>query len=173
MKSKFCIVFAGVPGSSKTPIATYLSWNLGLPILNNDALRSEIKEDFIDYNHDEYLRRRDERLKQLLASGKSFIYDASIDRTGPKLNSDFDQTDGYDMFIISLDLSSKLVHQLYGAKGYDDFNRNFEQWFQNHESFRENYDQIINLHIDDQSFPNRLELSLQSVKNWLELSGNQ
>jgi len=41
----FCITFAGPVGCSKTPLAHYLSINLGWPILSNDAFRSEIRED--------------------------------------------------------------------------------------------------------------------------------
>lgn len=45
MKSPYCITFAGPVGSGKTPIAYYLSWNLALPILNNDSMRTETQED--------------------------------------------------------------------------------------------------------------------------------
>jgi len=41
-KEKFVILFAGAVGSSKSPIANYLSPKLNIPIFNNDAIRFEV-----------------------------------------------------------------------------------------------------------------------------------
>lgn len=40
---KFCVTFAGAVGSSKTPVTHYLSCAFCLPILSNDAIRTEVK----------------------------------------------------------------------------------------------------------------------------------
>jgi len=39
---KYIVAFAGVVGSSKTPISNYLSGVFGLPVFNADAVRSEV-----------------------------------------------------------------------------------------------------------------------------------
>ncbi|MCC6563838.1 hypothetical protein IT087_03015, partial [Candidatus Uhrbacteria bacterium] len=58
----YCISFAGAIGSSKTPIAHYLSLKLGLPIHNNDVVRTEVKEEFGELREGEYEKRRDQRI---------------------------------------------------------------------------------------------------------------
>ncbi len=85
MNTPICVTFAGCIGSSKTPIATYLSYKFGLPIFNNDALRSEIIEDFREFREDEYISRRNARCLELIESKKSFIFDASVDREWAKM----------------------------------------------------------------------------------------
>ena len=71
-KRPICISFAAPVGTSKTPIATYLSWNTGLPIFSNDAIRSEVHQDTSSGNLDQeiYLERRDERLTKVISSKK-------------------------------------------------------------------------------------------------------
>jgi adenylylsulfate kinase-like enzyme len=64
--NKFCLTFAGVVGSSKTPITNYLSGQLNLPVLNNDAIRTEVLEDLGEFNFDEYIKRRNERAESIL-----------------------------------------------------------------------------------------------------------
>lgn len=76
-----CIAFAGVVGSSKTPIANYLSCKLNLPVFNNDAIRSGVIEDLGMLDTKVYEKRRDERLKEIIKNKISFICDASIDRS--------------------------------------------------------------------------------------------
>lgn len=63
-----CITFAGAIGSSKSPIANYLSISLGLPIFNNDSIRSEVTEDLGILDSKEYLKRRNKRFQELLKS---------------------------------------------------------------------------------------------------------
>src|SRR3972149_2694511 len=79
-QNKFLITFAGAVGSSKTPIAYYLSWKLGIPIINNDAIRTEVMEDVGFFDEEEYKKRRDSRIQELLKKSTSLIFDSSIDR---------------------------------------------------------------------------------------------
>lgn len=159
MRQSCCITFAGPVGTSKTPIAYYLSWNSGLPVLSNDIIRVEVEEDLGAFDQSEYERRRDERLKALIASGKSFIYDASVDRQWLKLK---DWLGDYQTFIISLDLSQAKIEQLYKAKGYTE-TQLIPQLYQQHQDFLKEHGQEVNLHITDESFADRLELSLKAV----------
>lgn len=165
MKTKYCILFAGVPGSSKSPMAHHLSWNLGLPFFNNDVLRTEVKEDLLEFNQTEYERRRDERIKTLVIHGQPFIYDASIDRAWEDRGRYLDEA-GYEYFIISLDLSSELLNKIYEAKGYREF-AELELRQPEHDAFLQKYGYLVNLHITDKEFPQRLNMSLDAVRNWL------
>lgn len=166
MNDKVCITFAGVIGSSKTPIAYYLSWNLGLPILNNDSIRTEVTEDYDGFNEAEYLRRRDERTDTLIRGGKSFIYDASVDRYwGDRKHMLADA--GYKTFIISLDLSKEKLQKIHGSKGYtlDDI----DKYIDDHEQLLQNYSDDVGLYISDDNFNKRLKVSLEAVSKWLEV----
>ena len=165
MKTRYCITFAGVPGSSKSPIANHLSWNLGLPIFNNDTIRTEVKEDLLKFDQKEYEKRRDERAINLMDSRKSFIYDASVDRMWETHSKRLEKR-GYEVFIISLDLSESLLDNIYRAKGYTEFAQlGLRQ--PEHDKFLEEFGHLVNLHIDDEGFPRRLELSLGAVKAWI------
>lgn len=167
-KQRVCITFAGVVGSSKTPIATYLSWNLGIPIISNDALRTEVTEDLLKFDKTEYEKRRDERGKQLIASGKSFIYDASIDREWQKLQS-WLAPENYRTFIISLDLSKLFLEKLYEAKQYTQSLARLDVLMSDHQNFVDTFGQYINVHITDAEFQDRLDVSLNALRNWLDV----
>lgn len=165
MNNKVCITFAGAIGSSKTPIAYYLSWNLGLPILSNDSIRTEVTEDQDGFSQEEYLRRRDERSTALIESGRSFIYDASVDRYwGDRKQLLIDA--GYKSFIISLDLSKDKLQKMHKSKGYtlDDI----DKYIDDHERFLQSYPNDVNLHISDSDFDDRLSMSLEAVNGWLQ-----
>ncbi|HMM62331.1 MAG TPA: hypothetical protein PKC86_02105 [Candidatus Saccharibacteria bacterium] len=165
MRTKYCITFAGVPGSSKSPIANHLSWNLGIPIFNNDTLRTEVKEDLLKFDQKEYKKRRDERAINLMDSGKSFIYDASVDRMWETHHRRLEGR-GYEVFIISLNLSESLLSGIYKAKNYTEF-AHLDLRQPEHDKFLEEFGHLVNLHIDDEGFPRRLELSLGAVKAWI------
>ncbi len=166
MKKKFVILFAGAVGSSKTPIAYYLSWNLNLPIFNNDAIRSEIVEDVAIFKDEEYIKRRDNRLDEIIKNGLSFIYDASIDREWSRLRQIVENHD-YKFFIISLDLSKEFLASLYKIKGYHETLARIENLVLDHQNFLKQYPEAVGLNISEDQFNNRLELSLKSVKKWL------
>lgn len=160
---KFCITFAGAPGSSKTPIAYYLSQKFNLPIFNNDSIRTEVIEDGGSLNDEEYLKRRDQRFLELVKTGDAFIFDASIDRKWKELVNTL-KDNGYLWFIISMDLSKDLLSKLYQVKGYYDTAQQIDQFFEDHQTFLTEYGSEVNLHISDQEFPNRLELAATEVK---------
>lgn len=164
---KFCITFAGVVGSSKTPIAYFLSSKFNLPILNNDAIRSEVLEDLKKFDQEEYIKRRDERIQGCLEKNTSFIYDASVDRewkTYKELLIKFK----YKWFIISLDLSKGLVKKLYKAKNYHESQERIDQLLSDHEIFLDQYNDEITLQISDQEFPSRLALSYETIHKLIE-----
>jgi len=105
MKPK-CILFAGAPGSSKTPVAIYLSWNLGLPVFNNDAIRREVAEDTlrrICSQDPEFVKRQKERIDKFFKKRKSFIYDRNVDCTWEETKEKLNKY-GYEYFLISFNL---------------------------------------------------------------------
>lgn len=171
MIKKYCILFAGMVGSSKTPIAHFLSCNLGLPIFDNDAIRTEVVEDFMDFdvNDDQYLARRDKRMHELVMSGYSFISSSGIDRSWRTIKPVLVEND-YEIFIISIDLSRTFIEKLYIAKGYADSLERIELLYQEHEEFLKYFTKDVSLQIRDEKFPDRLELSLKKVQNWISLS---
>ena len=160
--SQKIITFAGVPGCGKTPVASYLSWKLRLPTLNNDAMRSEVSEDLLYFSEVEYVRRRDTRISELLGFGQDFIYDASVDRSwatfSPRLAAY-----GYEQFIISFDLSREYIENLYAAKGYRE-TFNLSRSYPEHEAFLAAYGDVVNTSIRDDIYSQRLELALTGAK---------
>ncbi len=163
---KFCITFAGAVGSSKTPIAHYLSYNLGLPIFSNDATRTEVTEDLLQFDQSEYIKRRDERGQTILQSGRSFIYDASVDREWIRLRSWLREA-GYSYYVISLDLSKYFITRLYRAKGYTEIDR-LDLLIAQHKEFTTKNSSAITLCITDGNFSDRLALSLAEIQDALE-----
>ncbi len=164
-KEKFIITFAGPVGCSKTPVAYYLSWKLGLPILNNDAMRTETVEDLGKFDEKEYLKRRDERIDELLKKGSSFIYDASIDRVWKDWK---DRLLGkYEVFMISFDLSKGFIMELYAAKKYDESIRDVDKFIADHDKFLEEFADKVNLQITDENFKDRLRLSYEAAERWM------
>ena len=165
MRTKYCITFAGAAGSSKTPIAHYLSWNLGLPVHNNDAVRTEVSEDLLKFDQEEYLSRRDARNAKIRELGRPFIYDASVDREWERMVP-FWTEHGYEIFVISLGLSRELLGQIYKAKRYRE--AELERFVADHSAFLDSHGPSIGVHISDADFPRRLEISLEAVTLWLE-----
>lgn len=125
-----------------------------------------MQEDLLHFDQEEYLRRRDARGKKLINSGMSFIYDASVDREWSRLN-DWLVGAGYQTFVISLDLSKAFLEKLYQAKGYTEGNR-LDLLLQQHNDFLERYGNVVNLHITDKEFAQRLEVARQAVQIWLK-----
>jgi hypothetical protein len=164
---KICLTFAGVVGSSKTPIANFLSPKLNLPVFNNDALRSEVTEDLGHFDPDEHRRRRELRLKEILASGASFICDASVDREWPEFRKSL-TANGYEWFIISLNLGKELITKLYQAKGYTESQLRIDELINDHNIFLEKYSGDIGLHLDDADFPKRLQICYDKIVGWLK-----
>lgn len=164
--SKFIITFAGAVGSSKTPIAHYLSWKLNLPIFSNDSIRTEVTEDFGLLNDEEYEKRRDQRLEEIVKRGLSFIYDASVDREWVNFKRKIGPY-GYHIFIISLDLSKEFLMSLHKTKGYQETLRRIDSLVADHDKFLAQYRSEVGLHISDKDFADRIELSYHKLKDWL------
>ncbi len=167
---KKLITFAGPVGCSKTPVAYFLSWNLALPLLNNDSIRTEVLEDTGTRDHNEYIRRRNDRIERMFASGEACIYDASIDRSWSELQSSVQQYE-YEVFVISFDLSKELMTALLKRKHYTESLARLDELLLDHEHFLAKYHDLIGLSITDALFADRLRISLHAVKEWLH--GNE
>jgi hypothetical protein len=162
----FVITFAGVVGSSKTPIASYLSWNLGLPVFNNDAVRCEVMEDLLRFDDKEFRARRDERIRAIVRGSTSFICDASMDREWRGLRPLLAER-GYRWFIISLDLSEGFLLKLFEVKEYHESAQRLDQLLKEHAAFASAYRDDVSLRITDEEFPQRLAICLRAVREWL------
>jgi len=164
---KILVIFAGAVGSSKTPIASHLSYKFNLPIFNTDAIRSEVTEDLLIFNEEEFRLRRDKRLKELVDKGKSFILDASIDREWTNLRENI-LKEGYQVFVISMDISKEFLANLYKAKGYKESLKRIDELYNDHEEFLRDFNKDISLHITDKDFKERLNLSEGKLKEFLD-----
>ena len=163
---KILVTFAGAVGSSKTPIAFHLSYKFNLPIFNTDAIRSEVTEDLLIFNKEEYKSRRDKRLKALIDKGESFILDASIDREWASRRESILKK-GYQIFIVSIDISRDFLINLYKAKGYEESLKRVDDLYNDHKKFLRNFSKDISLHIKDKDFKKRLNLSENKLKEFL------
>ncbi len=164
---KVCITFAGVVGSSKTPISNYLSTKLNLPVFNNDAIRTEIIEDLWYFDIDEHIKRRNIRLEEIINIGESFICDVSIDREWDKFKDKL-LSNNYDFFIISLNLSKKLLIKLYKSKEYFESLDRIDELINDHNVFLDNYSKDITLNITDKDFLDRLKIAYLKIINTYE-----
>lgn len=164
-RKKFVVVFAGPVGSSKTPISFNLSQKFNLPIFNTDAIRTEVSEDLLKYDVKEYEKRRDERLRILLNTGYSFILDGSVDREWEKYEK-WIKLANYQIFFISIDLSREFVGKLFKAKLYQ-ATKHIDKWMNDHKIFLETYREIVDMHITDDNFKDRLSLSSEKLNQWI------
>lgn len=164
---KYIVTFAGAVGSSKTPIANYLSGTFNLPVFNTDVIRSEVIEDKLTLDQIEFEKRRDERLAKMIKRGVSFILDASIDRIWGKYGNKVREAD-YKLFLISLDLSRELLAKLYQVKGYNESMGRLDQLIDEHEKFLAENASLVNVKIDDQGFTDRLLIAETAFGQWLD-----
>lgn len=114
---------------------------------------------------EEYIKRRLDRTPRLLAYQRSFIHDASVDREWEMIKPALDEA-GYNVFVISLDLSRDLLERLYLAKGYHESLARLDQLMGDHERFLMKYRDVVGCTITNESFSRRLEKSLDAVKEW-------
>jgi len=163
-----CITFAGPFGSSKSPIAQYLSCELGWPILGNDPIRNEIKEDLLQNTFDraEMDKRAVERLARLIGRGQNFIFDSSSDRRWLDFLDNFNDHP-YHIGVISIDLSPEFYSQIIEAKQYALDKTAQQTYLRHHEDFLGKYPETVICHITDQTFRDRLALSLQAVETFI------
>lgn len=165
MAKKYCISFAGPIGSSKTPIAYYLSQKFNLIMINNDTIRIEVTEERGYLDEEEYQKRRNNRVEEMLETGQSFIFDASIDRSWDVFEQ-YLKSFGYSWFVISIDISKELLTRLYHAKNYSFTPEEIDQNYEEHQQFLKEHPEHINLHLTDDDFLNRLELSAKAFEDW-------
>jgi len=164
---KYCVLFAGPVGCSKTPTAVYLSHKLNLPIFSNDAIRTEVIEDLGRLEEKEYIKRRDERLKQIARRGLSFILDASVDRRFQAVKEILEKR-GYEYIIISFDLSKDFLVKLHKLKKYHRSVKKIDTLLKDHNDFLKKYEDKVGVKINDNNFANRLDLALVGVKKILK-----
>lgn len=169
---KYIVTFAGPIGSSKSPIAHYLSQKFFLPILSNDVIRTEVIEDLGIFNEKEFRKRANHRAVDLMKLNQSFIFDASVDRQWPNFKNLIDEYQ-YSFFIISLDISYPFLQKIHNGKGYINSESRLKTNYTQHQDFKTNFSQLISLSINDQNFSKRLSVSQQSLKNWLKTNGSK
>ena len=167
-KRKYCVVFAGPVGSSKTPIAFHLSYTFGLPIFSNDSIRSEVAEDLLNSDSKECEKRRKKRLNGILRSGMSFIYDSSADRRWKELTEQLAKN-CFRHFLISLDLSKKFLSNLLEIKGYTESLVRIDELILAHDRFLVEHERDINIHITDKNFRKRLKICTKVFSAWLDI----
>jgi hypothetical protein len=167
----YIVTFAGPPGSSKTPIANYLSEKFYLPIFNHDSIRTEVTEDLLKFDEEEFRKRSMNRLITLFKTRNSFILDLSIDRRWKIYQEEVVKSD-YKVFIISLDLSRDFLIKLYKTKKYFDSLKDIDKFIAEHQEFLSKYSSQVNLIINDQNFINRLKLTEEHLSIWLKNNGS-
>ncbi|OGH08079.1 MAG: hypothetical protein A2171_01240 [Candidatus Levybacteria bacterium RBG_13_35_9] len=167
MKNKYIVLFAAPVGTSKTPIAHFLSSKLSLSIYSNDAIRSEVAEDLLFFDQKEYVKRRDKRLEEIFKKGNSFIVDASIDREWDNYKKLINKSN-YKIFIISIDLSKDLLIKLFKAKNYEAIDK-LDGWIKDHKEFLEKNKNLVNFHITEKNFKDRLQLSFEKLQEWINI----
>ncbi|PIR79981.1 MAG: hypothetical protein COU25_02430 [Candidatus Levybacteria bacterium CG10_big_fil_rev_8_21_14_0_10_35_13] len=168
MKNKYIVLFAAPVGTSKTPIAHFLSSKLSIPVHSNDAIRSEVAEDLLFFDQKEYEKRRDKRLEEIFKKGNPFILDASIDREWDDNYKKLINESNYKIFIISIDLSKEFIVKLFKTKDYTAFDK-LDGWIKDHEEFLEKYKNLVNFHITDENFKDRLKLSAEKLQEWIRI----
>jgi hypothetical protein len=185
MTKPFAVVFAGVPGSSKTIIAHYLSGKFDLPIFSNDNLRHEVKEDMLVNNlvlrEDllqrginaraalaEYEKRLNDRHSELLSTQRSIIFDGSVDRTWTGRRKRLEDH-GYQRYMISIELSRGFLEDLFSATGRASSIPQLNGYFEQHRVFLEEYRDDVNLEITDVNFRDRLNVAANGLREFLHV----
>lgn len=159
-----CICFAGVPGCDKSSVAYRLSWELGMPIFSNDAIRKEIKiEHEGELDIPAYDERRKEYMDSLFSQHRSFIYDASVDRRWEEFKQEAGKN-GYDWLLISFDLSPDFVRELGKSSASTIAEEHMINYHKHHQKFLEQFGSDATLRITDDIFSRRFELALEVTK---------
>jgi hypothetical protein len=173
MEKPYAVVFAGVPGTSKSPLSHYISCEFGLPILNTDQIRFEVREDFRikDIREQggigEFQRRLQDRFSRLLASKVPFIFDGSMDRHWAERKQSFQQA-GYDCFMIDMELSREFLIGFYNATNRGSWaDTNLDFYLGQHNDFMAKFAGDVNLRIDDDSFADRLKIAADGLRMFL------
>src|SRR5581483_2947119 len=163
MPKPFAVVFAGVPGSSKSIVAYYLSGEFNLPMFSTDNIRYEVKEDLrvdnINLPHAlaEYEKRQAERRLWLLKKGNPLIIDGSVDRHWAAYKQQL-KAAGYDWFLINMELSEAFITELFRLTARPKSIEQLPSYLRQHEAFVRQFKNDIMLEITDATFPDRLKI---------------
>lgn len=131
----------------------------------NDAVRTEVIEDRGFLDEEKFLQIRDKRLKNILERRISFILDASVDRRWKILN-EWLKKYNYNWIIISINLSKDFLMKLYQVKGYAYSLKSIDKIMSDHDNFLKNYSQEVKILINEDNFPQRLEVCYQAVRKY-------
>ena len=164
---KFFISYAGAIWCGKSPITNYISTKLWLPVFDTDAIRSEVVEDLMKFDEIEINKRIKERLNSVIEDWKSFIYDASIDRTRWVLKEILIKNN-YKFFIISIDLDRDTLLSFYKAKSYSESIKMIDKVYEDHQKFLKDFWEDIDMHIDIKTYKNRLKNVYRAVNKWIQ-----
>ena len=164
---KFFISYAGAIWCGKSPITNYISTKLWLPVFDTDAIRSEVVEDLMKFDEIEINKRIKERLNSVIEDWKSFIYDASIDRTRWILKEILIKNN-YKFFIISIDLDRDTLLSFYKAKSYSESIKMVDKVYEDHQKFLKDFWEDIDMHIDIKTYKNRLKNVYRAVNKWIQ-----
>ena len=164
---KFFISYAGAIWCGKSPITNYIGTKLWLPVFDTDAIRSEVVEDLMKFDEIEINKRIKERLNSVIEDWKSFIYDASIDRTRWVLKEILIKNN-YKFFIISIDLDRDTLLSFYKAKSYSESIKMIDKVYEDHQKFLKDFWEDIDMHIDIKTYKNRLKNVYRAVNKWIQ-----
>lgn len=173
MSKPYTITFAGVPGSSKSIIAYFLSIALSLPIFSTDNIRYEVREDLLvsDINEPtalkEFEHRQKERFQEILKTKQSFIRDGSVDRHWEEIREQLNIA-GYNWCLIDMELSRDFMINLYSKTGRKKAIEELDAYLAQHTNFMKRHSDDITVRITDQLFENRNSVSEISVRKFLK-----
>jgi predicted kinase len=174
MKQPYAVVFSGLPGTSKSIIAFYLSGTFGLPMFNNDQLRFEVKEDLLADNINrpdalaEFEKRLTERVDKILSTKRPVILDGSVDRRWEERKAQLDKH-GYKHFLINMELSPQFIENLWIKTGRRELiDKYLYPYIADHQNFLEHWHKEINVEINDDNFKDRNQLSALALQNFID-----
>jgi predicted kinase len=173
MSKPYVITFAGVPGSSKSIIAHYLSINFSLPIFSTDNIRYEVKEDLLvsDINEPkaskEYNYRQNKRFQDILELKKNFILDGSVDRRWQEVKNQLNAA-GYNWCLIDMELSRDFMINLYTKTNRPRAIEELDAYLVQHANFMKKYSSDVKLKITDQLFKDRNSIAEKTVRKFID-----
>jgi hypothetical protein len=172
MSKPYIVTFAGVPGSSKSIIAYFLSITFSLPIFSTDNIRFEVKEDLLalDSNEpkvrEEYNRRQTKRFQQILEQKKNFILDGSVDRRWHELKDQLSNS-GYTWCLIDMELSKDFLLNLYSKTGRLRAIEELDDYLAQHLEFMKRYSSDVTVKITDELFKDRNSVAQTALRKFL------
>lgn len=173
MPKPYAVTFAGTPGTSKSPVAYYLSAEFNLPIISSDNIRYEVREDLRLNTINkpvalaEYEKRFKARRLGLLALGMPFILDASVDREWTTYKQELTGAN-YDWFMIDMELSTAFIEDLFLKTDREWAIEQLPYYMAHHETFMAQYGQDVDLQITDETWHKRLQIAAGGLQRFLE-----